>query len=86
MGLLNKENSIKKNLKMIKNVAINMINDLFDEEYTMPYVRKGHTVYKKENNKLIKVGISKNPEKYLRVLRAVEHGWKPDKNNKTKRK
>lgn len=41
----------------------------------MPYARRGNTVIKKNTGKV--VGHSKNPEKYLRVLRAIEHGWKP---------
>jgi hypothetical protein len=45
----------------------------------MPYTRKGNTVYKHGK----KVGSSKNPKKYLRVLRAVEHGWKPSKKKKS---
>jgi len=45
----------------------------------MPYKIKGNTVYKKSGKK---VGTSKNPKKYLRVLRAVEHGWKPKSKKK----
>jgi hypothetical protein len=41
----------------------------------MPYAIKGNTVVKKNSGKV--VGHSKNPKKYLRVLEAVEHGWKP---------
>lgn len=41
----------------------------------MPYALKGNTVVKANTGKV--VGHSKNPKKYLRVLRAVEHGWKP---------
>jgi len=47
----------------------------------MPYVIKGNTVYKKTNG-LTKVGSSKNPQKYLRTLRALEHGWKPSRRKK----
>lgn len=43
----------------------------------MPYVKKGNTVYKKEGGHMVKVGSSKNPEKYMRTMRAIEHGWKP---------
>jgi len=56
----------------------------------MPYEIKGKTVIKKNTGKV--VGHSKNPKKYLRVLQAVEHGWKPkhhsaeDGNFLTKRK
>lgn len=42
----------------------------------MPYSIKGNTVVKKGKV----VGHSKNPKKYIRTLRAVEHGWKPIKN------
>jgi hypothetical protein len=42
----------------------------------MPYVRRGRTIYKKTNG-LVKIGKSKKPKKYLRVLRAIERGWKP---------
>jgi len=41
----------------------------------MPYAIKGKTVVKKDSGKV--VGHSSNPKKYLRVLNAVEHGWKP---------
>lgn len=41
----------------------------------MPYDIKGNTVVKKDTGKV--VGHSSNPKKYLRVLQAVEHGWKP---------
>ena len=41
----------------------------------MPYAIRGNTVIKKTTGKT--VGHSKNPKKYIRVLRAVEHGWKP---------
>lgn len=41
----------------------------------MPYKIKGNSVVKKDSGKL--VGKSKNPKKYLQVLNAVEHGWKP---------
>lgn len=42
----------------------------------MPYKIKGKTVVKKDTGKV--VGHSENPEKYLHVLQAVEHGWEPD--------
>jgi len=41
----------------------------------MPYKIVGNKVIKKNTGKL--VGKSKNPKKYMRVLQAVEHGWKP---------
>jgi len=41
----------------------------------MPYKVKGNTVVKADSGKV--VGHSKNPKKYLRVLQAVEHGWRP---------
>lgn len=41
----------------------------------MPYARRGNTIIKKNTGEV--VGHSNQPEKYLRVLRAVEHGWKP---------
>ncbi len=43
----------------------------------MPYKVRGNTVVKRDTGKV--VGHSKNPKKYIRVLRAVEHGWKPGK-------
>lgn len=43
----------------------------------MPYQIKGNSVVKKSTGKV--VGKSKNPKKYLRVLQAVEHGFKPKK-------
>ena len=43
----------------------------------MPYKIKGKSVVKADSGKV--VGHSKNPKKYIRVLRAVEHGWKPSK-------
>lgn len=43
----------------------------------MPYVVREGAVYKADTGK--KVGSSKNPKKYVKVLRAIEHGWKPDK-------
>ena len=46
----------------------------------MPYTIKGNKVVKKTTGKV--VGKSKNPKKYLRVLEAVEHGWKPKKKRK----
>lgn len=41
----------------------------------MPYEIRGKTVVKKNTGKV--VGHSSNPKKYMRVLQAVEHGWKP---------
>jgi hypothetical protein len=43
----------------------------------MPYAIKGKTVIKKSTGKV--VGHSSNPKKYIKTLRAVEHGWKPTK-------
>jgi len=42
----------------------------------MPYRIKGKSVQKKSNG-WHKVGKSRNPKKYIKTLRAVEHGWKP---------
>ena len=47
----------------------------------MPYIIKGKTVIKKSTGKI--VGHSKNVKKYLRTLRAIEHGWRLKK-KKTK--
>ena len=44
----------------------------------MPYSIKGNSVIKANSGAV--VGHSSNPKKYLRVLQAVEHGWKPSKN------
>jgi hypothetical protein len=43
----------------------------------MPYAIKGKSVIKKTTGAV--VGHSKDPKKYMRVLQAVEHGWKPGK-------
>lgn len=43
----------------------------------MPYAIKGKTVVKKDSGEV--VGHSKNPKKYMRVLQAVEHGFRPSK-------
>jgi hypothetical protein len=43
----------------------------------MPYVAREDGVYRADTGK--KVGSSKNPKKYLRVLNAVEHGFVPTK-------
>jgi len=43
----------------------------------MPYVIRDGGVYRADTGK--KVGKSRNPKKYLRVLNAIEHGWKPKK-------
>lgn len=48
----------------------------------MPYEPRGKCIYKKTTGK--KVGCSESPKKYLRVLQAVEHGWKPGNSNKVK--
>jgi hypothetical protein len=45
------------------------------KENKMPYAIRGKIVVKKDSGKV--VGHSENPKKYLRVLNAVEHGWKP---------
>jgi len=42
----------------------------------MPYKIKGNKEVKKSGKV---VGKSKNPKKYLRVLQAVEHGWRKKK-------
>lgn len=51
----------------------------------MPYVKKGTSVYKKEDGHLKKVGKSTKArvKSYMRTLRAVEHGWKPTGKNFT---
>ena len=49
----------------------------------MPYELRGNTVVKKDSGKV--VGHSRNPRKYLNVLRAVEHGWKPTRKRKRNR-
>lgn len=43
----------------------------------MPYKIVGNRVIKKTTGKT--VGHSKNPKKYLRILQAIEHGFKPKK-------
>ena len=48
----------------------------------MPYEIKGSTVVKADTGKV--VGHSSNPKKYIRTLRAVEHGWKPGRKNVSK--
>lgn len=45
----------------------------------MPYTLGKRGVYKKTAKGKKLVGHSKNPKKYLRMLNAVEHGWKPKK-------
>ncbi len=50
----------------------------------MPYILKGNTVYKKKGKKLVKVGTSKKPKKYLRLLKAIEHGFRPKRKLKVK--
>lgn len=40
----------------------------------MPYKIKGNTVYRKDTGE--KVGTSKDPEKYIRTLQAIEHNPK----------
>jgi len=41
----------------------------------MPYAIRGNAVVKSDTGKV--VGRSKNPSAYIRVLRAVDHGWRP---------
>jgi len=48
----------------------------------MPYAIRGKTVVKKNTGKV--VGRSSNPKKYIRVLQAVEHGWKPPQKRRKK--
>ncbi len=43
----------------------------------MPYVVRDNAVYRSDTGK--KVGKSKNPKRYLKTLRAIEHGWHPKK-------
>ena len=43
----------------------------------MPYIRQGNTIRKADTGKV--VGRSRNPQKYLHTLLAIEHGWKPKK-------
>lgn len=50
----------------------------------MPYEIKGKAVVKKDSGKV--VGHSDNPKKYIKTLRAVEHGWKPTGKKKKKPK
>jgi hypothetical protein len=45
----------------------------------MPYIRKGNTVYKKSGKKVGSSKSTSTAKKYMRVLRAVEHGWKPSR-------
>lgn len=55
--------------------SFELIKKFNDLEAEMPYAIKGKTVVKKNTGEV--VGHSSNPKKYLRVLQAVEHGWKP---------
>lgn len=50
----------------------------------MPYAIKGNTVVKKDTGKV--VGSSENPKEYIKVLQAVEHGWKQPKKTVYKKK
>ena len=50
----------------------------------MPYKIKGNAVIKTSTGKV--VGRSKNPKKYLGVLEAIEHGFKPTGKSKKKHK
>ena len=72
-------------INFIHNVFAEIVSDIFEEEYVMPYIKKGNTIYKNEGGHIKKVGTSKNPAKYVRTLQAVEHGFKPVK-GRTKRK
>ena len=49
----------------------------------MPYKIKGNAVIKTSTGKV--VGHSKNPKKYLRVLEAIKHGFKPTGKSKKKK-
>lgn len=46
----------------------------------MPYKIVGKKVVRADTGKV--VGHSKNPKEYIKVLRAVEHGWRPSEHNK----
>jgi len=49
----------------------------------MPYKRRGKTIYKTSTGE--KVGTSSSIEKakkYLKTLRAIEHGFKPTKSKR----
>ena len=48
----------------------------------MPYQIKGKSLVKKDTGKV--VGKSNNPKKYVKTLRAVEHGWKKTEGGKMK--
>ena len=48
----------------------------------MPYRLKGNVVYKKTASGMKKVGKSRKGKRYLRVLQAIEHGWKPTRRRK----
>ncbi len=48
----------------------------------MPYRIRGRSVVNTKTGKV--VGHSKNPKKYLRVLNAIEHGWRPPKKKRGK--
>lgn len=48
----------------------------------MPYVVREGGVARADTGKM--VGHSKNPKKYLRVLNAIEHGWKPGRKRGTR--
>jgi hypothetical protein len=54
----------------------------------MPYTIKGKTVYKKVGKKLKKKAKARSrasAKRMVRVLRAVEHGWKPSKKRRRRR-
>lgn len=54
----------------------------------MPLMRKGKTIYHKVAGKWKVKAVAKNAanaKKYLRVQKALEHGWKPKGKKKTKR-
>jgi hypothetical protein len=49
----------------------------------MPYLRKGKTIYKVVDGRLRKKATAKSVErakKMLRLLNAIEHGFRPGKN------
>ena len=49
----------------------------------MPYKIKGNTVIKADTGEV--VGHSTNPKKYLKILQAVEHGFRPTGKKKKKK-
>ena len=54
----------------------------------MPYTIKGTTVYKKSGKKLKKKAKAKSKasaRKMVKLLRGVEHGWKPKKRSRKRK-